>query len=332
MDSKPFWMKALADEYPAFAERCLAEISIPGSHDSASHNIHAASPLAPDSLDWVRSLAAVAGQSVVQSYYAPWSKCQNYGIFTQLLNGIRYLDLRVCFVNNELWCCHAQISVAVSEVLAEIKQFITEVGVDEVLLLDFNHFYDMDRDSHARLCHMIQSAFGDKICLPSERTTAVTLSDIWNTQQRIIVLYNNPVEVASYPWLWYHRDLVSSPWHNTPDTDVLLQRMSDQWQRWVVRPSFDKFTITQTQCSPNSTLVTSNFFKLCASVTVKCVEDMAKVTQPPVCEWLANRRKLAPPGSKWTGVNIAIADFVDVFDGKWIDAVISLNLPEADTK
>ena len=73
---------------------------------------------------------------------AHWARAQGQTIAQQLAAGIRYLDLRVEPKGDTPWIVHTFWSVPVSDVLTQVNDFITQ-NPKEVVLLDFNHFYDM---------------------------------------------------------------------------------------------------------------------------------------------------------------------------------------------
>ena len=98
------WMKNINDE------TYLNEIVMPGSHDAGSYD-----------MIWL-------------------GETQHYSIEEQLNVGIRYLDLRVNFKDNEYVIFHSIINgVKFIPILNSIKNFIIN-NPTEVLLLDFQHF------------------------------------------------------------------------------------------------------------------------------------------------------------------------------------------------
>ena len=299
--SRPIWMKELAEEHPSFAEKPLAEIALPGSHDSASHKINGSSQLSPGCESWAKTLSSIVGSSVVQTHYASWTKCQTYDVATQLLNGIRYLDLRVCTVGGELWVCHAQLSVLLSTVLDEVVQFVRSIGTQEIILLDFQQLHDFSRETHTQLCSMVQSTLGALICPRSGHTCQVTLSELWKTEERILVFHSDEVEPSKHKWLWWRREYLNSPWHNTPDCAVLIERMTAQWCQWRDAGAPQQFTVTQAQCTPNTKLVSKNLLTSKSSTQIKSILDLAAVTHLPVCEWIKKRQEMTIAEGRWSG-------------------------------
>jgi hypothetical protein len=85
------WMERLYQDHP---DTRLRDIIIPGTHDSATHEINKKSPLPEDAPGFFK----IAKRTV-----ANMSKTQKNDIYGQLLRGSRYLDLRVTDYKNKLY-------------------------------------------------------------------------------------------------------------------------------------------------------------------------------------------------------------------------------------
>lgn len=125
-----------------------------------------------------------------------WSTTQNFTFAEQLHIGIRYFDLRVCRTTNESQAkqspftfTHGLLGGLVRDGLEEINTFLSRYP-QEVVLLDFNHFYDFnDQSNHEQLIELIHEIFGRKICTSAENIVECTLNYLWNHQQQVILLY-----------------------------------------------------------------------------------------------------------------------------------------------
>lgn len=110
------WMGRVPDETP------LLELTLPGSHNSATY-------LTKNFLFKVKDFVA----------------CQDRSILEQLKCGVRCLDLRVSlFLNKqhvwELWCGHTFMTVPLSQVVADVRAFLTDYP-SEVVLVDVKPDY-----------------------------------------------------------------------------------------------------------------------------------------------------------------------------------------------
>lgn len=304
-------MRATVDERPTLADRSLCEIALPGSHNSGSFAVEANSALSPDAKDWVKSISRLVGPAVVGSICAPWSRCQRFDILTQLLNGIRYLDLRVCQMGDDLFLCHGQLSVAVHDAFQQINDFLTQVGPDEIILLDFNHFYAMDDSSHEFLCALLLSLLGQWICSHSNRSCRSTLRELWssNEQERVIVIYHNQDTAKTHPWLW-PSECIQSPWPDTTDKDHLMEYLKRRHAEWRAdRPSV--FRVAQALRTPDVGMVMQSVMPLNHS-KLRSVEDLALGTQGIVCDWLetCGRQRGAWSGELSAGLSVCNCVFL----------------------
>ena len=111
------WMSFLRDDSK------LLDIIIPGSHNSTSYSMrekyYGIFPNLPDM----------------------YAKCQELNLISQLLCGVRYLDLRVTIKEGELIFCHGKVSGrGVEPILLEQLLLFNEVFPEEVVILDFQKF------------------------------------------------------------------------------------------------------------------------------------------------------------------------------------------------
>ena len=67
--------------------------------------------------------------------------------------------------------------------LDSVSSFLSE-HQREVVLLDFNHFFNMEEEHHAMLISLLSSHFGD-LLLPVSKVQEVTLSDMWNQGKQV---------------------------------------------------------------------------------------------------------------------------------------------------
>ncbi len=68
----------------------------------------------------------------------------------------------------------------------------------EIILLDFNHFYDFnDQYGHEQFIELIHEIFGNKICTTAETIVECTLNYLWNHQQQVILLYGQKRDQCS---------------------------------------------------------------------------------------------------------------------------------------
>ena len=119
----------------------------------------------------------------------------------QLQMGIRYFDLRVCRTTNDnhakdspFTFTHGFLGDLVRPRMEEIKRYLDQ-HPKEIVLLDFNHFYDFnDQCGHDQLIHLIHEVFGSKLCTTARIIHDCTLNYLWNQKQQVILLYDHQAE------------------------------------------------------------------------------------------------------------------------------------------
>lgn len=155
-----------------------------GSHDSFSYWVDEKSPVGPDQTPAIKRLARI---SFVKKVMKKWSVTQNLTFREQLDAGIRYFDLRVSSkpgdADQEIYFIHGLFGIRVWDGLMEIDSFLTQ-HPQEIVFLDFNHFYAMDEAHHKRLILRIQEAFGSKLCSACS-VESMTLQALWEKKSQV---------------------------------------------------------------------------------------------------------------------------------------------------
>ena len=159
-----------------------------GSHNSFSSDLDISSGIGTDVSSAVKTFGTIF-KDVVHRY----SATQKYSLTEQLNHGIRYFDFRVSTKPNttSLHFIHAFYGAAVETGLREIKEFISS-HPKEIVLLDFNHFYDMNDSHHKQLLELIEKTFLEKLCMFVGVENA-TLNMLWENNLQVIVFYQNKV-------------------------------------------------------------------------------------------------------------------------------------------
>jgi hypothetical protein len=193
--SREDWMHDLGSD---IEDVPLSELTIPGAHDMGTYGI---SQNSNDSLDGqLPGIACEISQSVCVSYARAQDPSNSAA--EDLTYGIRYFDLRVCGTPGNdidipanwpyfsLTTCHGLEGAPLSSILADTRAFAL-AHRNEVVILDFNHEFQLDLDS---LASQIYSAFAlpsggslmipPQYCVPGnidsgECAGQLTLHEIW---------------------------------------------------------------------------------------------------------------------------------------------------------
>lgn len=299
------WMENLPNE----KQLCpLKDLVIPGSHDSGTFYLDQEMEIGPDESSTIQMLGSVFGK-VAKSVIHSWSVTQSMTIYEQLLSGIRYLDLRVAYraEDKHIRVLHGLYGWTIDQVLEEVNRFVAKYP-KEIVILDFNHFYNMNPAAHERLADTLLASFSEIFRAPGEDGPNVTLQEMWGNEEKIIILYHDYAVVDAYPCFWPPH-LICSPWPNTADRKLLMEFLSKQCA--ATSFSEDAFQVMQAVLTPQTSTILQNMTSTLKDVcAMKCN-----------CHFTGWLKALC--GTKCHKFNIIIADFVEF--GDFIPTVISFN-------
>ncbi|CAJ0923113.1 unnamed protein product [Ranitomeya imitator] len=222
-----------------------------GSHDSFSFYIDESSPVGPEQPETVQNFVSVFG-TVAKKLMRKWLATQTMNFTSQMEAGVRYFDLRISTKprdpDNELYFAHGLFSAKVNEGLQEINAFLSS-HKKEVVFLDFNHFYGMQKSHHEMLVQMLKDIFGNKTC-PAIFAQEISLQYLWERNYQILVFYHSPVALE-VPFLWPGQ-MMPAPWANTTDTEKLIQFLQSSITE---RRKKGSFFISQVVLTPKASTV-----------------------------------------------------------------------------
>lgn len=120
MRTNAYWMHEMKAD---IGDRKFRELFIPGTHDSASYKYN---------FDPTR----------METLVTRYSLTQDDDIISQLIHGIRYIDLRIGYYRSndeKFWANHGISRLhPLSEVLRQVKEFVE--ATNEIVILDFQEF------------------------------------------------------------------------------------------------------------------------------------------------------------------------------------------------
>ena len=270
----------------------IDNIRMPGTHDSGTYAITSSSEITGDAPTWLPIVQSLLG-SAASSVVAGWSKAQNWTIPYQLNGGIRYLDLRTCHASDGLRLCHALAGDPLSTVINAVATFSANHPM-ELIVLDFNHFYNMTAADHASLASMLSSALGSRLA-PASLGASVTAGQMWASGYNVIALYADSGTVSANSFLWPQSSIVS-PWANTTSTSTL--------QNWIQtqplsRPANTLF-VSQGILTPDTTMIENGLIPFTSNPS--SLQAVANNLNPQLWNWLQ-----AP--QIHSSLNIVIADW-----------------------
>jgi len=274
----------------------IIEIAIPGSHNVFTYYLDKEGPWGPDA-DALKEIFEDLDiiDNIAKEVTYNWAQTQFDSTINQLNDGIRYLDYRAMHHPDhpfEVYFGHALYSTSASEEMEQIRRFLL-TSPNELLILDFNHFYSMTDDLFDSLENVIRSRLGPYLCHPvtSDILSSLTLQDFEKMNCQVIVSYsasNRP----DFAW----SNIISSPWGNKQNADDLFHFLDTNLENG--RPA-DRLYVSQG-------VMTEGALEIATGLRSSLYEWTAYML-PMVNEWVQGKRI----GDSKNGINIILRDFTD---------------------
>lgn len=200
-----FWMNEMRKQIESTKIR---QLFLPGTHDSASYKYN----FDPNRME-----------TLVSRY----TLCQDDDILSQLVHGIRYLDIRVGYYRSneeKFWANHGISRIhPLADVLRQVKEFVD--STNEIVILDFQEFpvgFGRGTDIHKQLSFFLFQQLEHHAADP-ELTWDAQLKDIWSSGKRIIVAYDHfgLVQNEGRGFLWQS---VRQRWGKVKDSAAQLEK------------------------------------------------------------------------------------------------------------
>ncbi|XP_037052432.1 uncharacterized protein LOC119085974 isoform X2 [Bradysia coprophila] len=227
VSAHPTWMNDMKSHIGRFKFR---DLFLAGTHDSGSYR---------DGFNPRRN------ETLVTKY----ALTQDDDIYTQLMHGVRYLDIRIGYYRAShpvFWVNHGitkQQSLA--KVLRQVKDFVLETN--EIVIFDVQEWpvgFGKKLDIHRNLVHYIQTEIGDLLVDPN-LTWDANLDDIWKTKRNVILGYDHIAMVHEFPsYLWHS---VQQRWGNVQSLTDLKRYLSPSSRGFLLfssRPVADMAELT----------------------------------------------------------------------------------------
>lgn len=271
------WMTLL----PGVADLQLTDLPIPGTHDSATSSLSTDSPWAQTGISDFGVLTQLPGW-LVKPFVVPWARAHPDDVFTQLVNGIRYLDLRLSMEpDGQIYLEHGLRGPTVDTVLDQIELFADALP-REVLFVSMSRFTgDFDAEAHATLLAKIRQTLGDRM-VPAAVTTGATLRDLWAIDRNVIVLYGDTAVAAANSDVWFG-DIDFQPWPNVQTVEDLLERNRAYLQERNALYPFDLWGLSGTVTPDTEMIVRGLAFGLLGPSSLKA---LMRTVHPALQDWL----------------------------------------------
>ncbi|OAD56720.1 PI-PLC X domain-containing protein 3 [Eufriesea mexicana] len=269
----------------------IIHLAIPGSHNTMTYTINRNNDVGPDEPRYIRALGRYCS-FVSKPILFNWSITQHENIKNQLDGGIRYLDLRVATkpTDGYIYFVHGLYGSKIYQPLQEIAEWLSYHS-NEIVILDFQHFYSFSEMNHRHLIETIFQLFRTKLCPLASTFDHITLHWLNLEKYQVVIIYRNAY-AQNYSNLW-PSGLWRTPWPNTVRVNELINFLDIELKARSLEIGF----ISQCVLTPDIPYVLKH---LCGTLQ----RNLVSVCQKTVISWVNQKR----PGHG--GLNIVIADFI----------------------
>lgn len=249
---------------------------------------------------------------MVRRFIRRWATTQRYSVVKQLYAGVRYFDIRLAVPLpaklDEVRVLHALYGSCIQQLLSHINAFLNNHS-REIVILDFNHLYNFNDSEYIKFLGMVESVFGQKLCLRGEDVTKISLASMWQSGYQVIAIsVAETTTHRSTSWIW-DSSCILSPYANVSRNDKLFKFL-DQTMRDHRQGTRDVFFVTQAILTVKwFNILMHPFSTLEKRYALKCTKE--------AISWITNF-------DEPSYFNIIICDFIDCFD--FCNIVFTLNM------
>lgn len=204
-------------------DKTIYDISLPGTHDSSTYNINGSQYInLPKQYSQLIKLANIL-HIPINNIIKGWVKTQNLNIYEQLNLGVRYLDLRISYYNNN-WHVHHNYIIGdkLSVMLDQIYVFLNE-NKGEIILIELSHVFNSTQKELNILNNMIKNQFYNLLCRKEEYLNN-TIEYLVNTNQRLLIFSPTDFFLPEY--------LIINTWANTANGNKLHSFNNNIMKKW----------------------------------------------------------------------------------------------------
>lgn len=184
-----------------------------------SYGIDSHSKIAPDADRIMRICHTLA-----PIFMRRWARTQSICIERQLELGVRYFDLRIAQCNGQFYYCHGLLAMEYYKPLLILREFLDK-NPRELVILDFQHFYQMKPNDHHQLQLYLLKIFDKKIFRPVDGSLAqCSLKTCELLLKQLIIIYRHrQYNVPDYFW---SNEMWPTPWPNVTSCKELQQYLN----------------------------------------------------------------------------------------------------------
>lgn len=323
------WMSNLSEKSKNIP---LYKLGIPGTHDSGTYQLYT------DEIYNVNDFTGIA-PTIAGPIIRAMAVTQSSDIYTQLMEGNRYLDLRFARDSKgRIRIVHTVFGLEAQVIFEQIKIFLSN-HPNEVVIIDIQNINNLNINDENNLKNIIKQQIGDFLAPRNSFSQNSTLSDFNSSNKNGILMYANSSFVNTEPFYWYRNEsTIQNPWYNTNNINYLIQ-MNDSGL--LNLPSDRKFLfVSQMILTINNSQILDIILNLLKWLPIpiygqiKFVEEFNKLVNTPgiynitapnfekIQSWIDRHKPNNPLNSK-SDPNIIILDF---YQKNNINSIINYNM------
>jgi len=306
----------MGDLSASISGRTLHELRVPGSHNSGSDVLR-------DGVAPGEPLVYAAVPCIIRG----WSECQVECVSEHLRAGCRYIDLRTAAVKGKpgLRIVHGLVGGPVLDVLEQVSAFLA-ASTQEVVILDFQHFYEVSQAQQAALLGQCLELFSAAGCIPPEKAKTATLGELWAAKTRVLLLWGDAQFAPTRPDVLCSRpSSILSPWAGDGRTqnEATRSKFRRILEAFMAEDAEGdtRLRVLQAVSGPNATMVVTGLLLGCGAMSN--LKSHGRAMNKDLERWLGGAWRPGLEDGTLT-VNIVLLDFVNLC-GSLVDAIIRLN-------
>jgi len=224
---------------------------IPGTHDTGTYNL---SLLFEENTDyfppWVIQILDFLekeGFDEPERIVHQWSLTQTRTVYDSLVNGIRFLDIRLCWdrKNQMIRVHHSLMGDNIEVLLADIQRFMNEVDT-EMIVIEIGGYDDLNDTIHQMALNLFEKYLG-KWLYPRTKGFC-TYGEMVKKGQLIIAVYEQAMMIKDNQNFWFEQTIFGDwadqdeydPMYDFVKKDIMLQSGDPQRfykVQWVLTAS-----------------------------------------------------------------------------------------------
>lgn len=274
-----------------------------------SYGIKTRADVAPDADKAVHAL-----NKIIPCVIRRWAVTQKLSITEQLQSGIRYFDLRISLKpkNSKFYFVHGLYCEEVISPLNELNDYLSN-NPDEFVILDCQHFYNINQQEHSYLMNLLKKTFDTKIYGRNDGDLKdLSLNYAKSLSKQIIIIYrynNQKIPIDYWPGYYW-----PTPWPN----EIKIPKLKKFLEHSLDNRQSESGFVTQCVLTPSVGFIIPRFL---FSLRKSCARPVFK----KLSNWIENQ----VPGPFYNDdkpkSNVFLADFIEIKNSQFCKMVIELN-------